>query len=46
MFLVNLATLTSVYRVASFVGFGLLLLVGAFAWQRQRPRAQPEPEPE
>jgi uncharacterized membrane protein len=40
VFLVDLATLTSVTRVASFVGFGLLLLVGAFAWQRSRPRAQ------
>lgn len=38
VFLFDLATLTSVYRVASFIGLGLLLLVGAFAWQRMRPR--------
>jgi uncharacterized membrane protein len=38
VFLFDLATLTSVYRVASFVGLGLLLLTAAFAWQRMRPR--------
>jgi uncharacterized membrane protein len=42
VFLYDLATLTSVYRVASFVGLGLLLLAGAFAWQRMRPRALPD----
>jgi uncharacterized membrane protein len=31
--------LTSLYRVASFVGVGLLLLAGAFAYQRLRPPA-------
>jgi uncharacterized membrane protein len=37
VFLLDLATLTSIYRVASFVGLGLLLLAGAFVWQRLRP---------
>ena len=35
----DLATLTSVYRVVSLVGLGLLLLGGALIWQRLRPRA-------
>lgn len=39
VFLFDLATLTSVYRVISFMGLGLLLLMAAFAWQRVRPRA-------
>jgi uncharacterized membrane protein len=39
VFLLDLATLTSLYRVASFIGLGLLLLVGAFIWQRLRPPA-------
>ncbi len=39
VFLLDLATMTSVYRVVSFIGIGLLLLVGAFVWQRLRPRA-------
>jgi uncharacterized membrane protein len=42
VFLYDLSALTSVYRVASFVGLGLLLLAGAFAWQRMRPRALPD----
>ncbi|HEY1595948.1 MAG TPA: DUF2339 domain-containing protein [Thermoleophilaceae bacterium] len=42
VFLYDLATLTSVYRVVSFVGLGLLLLAGAFAWQRMRPRPLPD----
>jgi hypothetical protein len=33
----DLASLASLYRVASFVALGLLLLAGAFAWQRARP---------
>ena len=37
VFLFDLSTLTSVYRVASFIVLGLLLLVGAFAHQRLRP---------
>jgi len=38
VFLFDLAALTSVYRVASFVALGMLLLVAAFTWQRMRPR--------
>jgi uncharacterized membrane protein len=38
VFLYDLATLTSLYRVGSFVGLGLLLLVAAGIWQRMRPR--------
>jgi uncharacterized membrane protein len=37
VFLYDLAALTSVYRVASFIGLGLLLLLAAFAYQRLRP---------
>ena len=39
VFLFDLATLTSLYRVVSLVGLGLLLLGGALTWQRLRPRA-------
>jgi uncharacterized membrane protein len=42
VFLFDLASLTSVYRVASFIVLGLLLLCGAFAWQRIRPRPVPD----
>ncbi len=42
VFLFDLATLTSIYRVVSFIGLGLLLLVGAYVWQRLRPRALPD----
>ena len=38
VFLVDLATLESVYRVISFIALGLLLLGSAFVWQRLRPR--------
>lgn len=38
VFLFDLATMTSVYRAVSFIGLGLLLLLGAFVWQRLRPR--------
>ncbi|HEX5617448.1 MAG TPA: DUF2339 domain-containing protein [Solirubrobacteraceae bacterium] len=38
VFLYDLASLTSLSRVASFVAFGLLLLAGAFAWERVRGR--------
>ena len=34
----DLSTLDSIYRVASCVGLGLLLLMSAFAYQRARPR--------
>jgi uncharacterized membrane protein len=39
VFLFDLATLESVYRATSFIVLGLLLLLGAFVWQRLRPRA-------
>ncbi len=42
VFLFDLSSLTSVYRVASFIALGLLLLCGAFAWQRIRPRPAPD----
>jgi hypothetical protein len=38
VFLYDTATLTAGYRVASCVVLGVLLLAGAFAWQRARPR--------
>ena len=34
VFIVDLATLESIWRVASFLAIGLLLLAGAFAYQR------------
>jgi uncharacterized membrane protein len=37
VFLYDLSTLTSVYRVTSFIVLGLLLLAGAFAYQRLHP---------
>jgi hypothetical protein len=42
VFLFDLATLSSMYRVVSFIGLGVILLVGAFVWQRLRPRALPD----
>jgi uncharacterized membrane protein len=42
VFLIDLATLTSVYRVVSFIALGLLLLVAAFVWQRLRPQVLPD----
>jgi uncharacterized membrane protein len=36
VFLVDLARLESIWRVASFLALGLLLLAGAFAYQRAR----------
>lgn len=38
----DLASLTSLYRVGSLIGLGLLLLCGAFAWQRLRPLPLPD----
>ncbi|HYH89709.1 MAG TPA: DUF2339 domain-containing protein [Solirubrobacteraceae bacterium] len=35
--LYDLSSLDSLYRVASFIALGALLLLGAFAWQRLRP---------
>jgi uncharacterized membrane protein len=37
VFLYDLSELEQLARVGSFIGFGLLLLMGAFAWQRVRP---------
>jgi len=42
VFLFDLATLTSVYRVVSFIALGLLLLAAAFVWQRMRPGPLPD----
>ncbi|MBW3608529.1 MAG: DUF2339 domain-containing protein [Actinobacteria bacterium] len=42
VFLYDLSALTSLYRVGSFIGLGLLLLVAAATWQRMRPRALPD----
>ena len=42
VFLFDLATLTSIYRVASFIGLGLFLLTAAFVWQRMRPKGMPD----
>ena len=42
VFVFDLASLTSLYRVGSCVALGLLLLLGAFAWQRIRPRPLPQ----
>lgn len=42
VFLLDLATLDSVYRVGSFIALGLLLLAGAFGYQRLRPRPLPD----
>ena len=42
VFMFDLASLTSLYRVGSCIALGLLLLAGAFAWQRIRPRELPD----
>jgi uncharacterized membrane protein len=42
VFVFDLASLTSLYRVGSCVALGLLVLLGAFAWQRIRPRPLPD----
>jgi uncharacterized membrane protein len=42
VFLYDLSTLTSIYRVVSFVVLGLLLLAGAYAYQRLRPPPPPD----
>jgi uncharacterized membrane protein len=42
VFLFDLATLTSIYRVASLIALGLLLLAGSYAWQRSRPAPLPD----
>jgi uncharacterized membrane protein len=38
VFLYDMASLDSLYRVGSLIGLGLLLLSGAFAWQQVRPK--------
>ncbi len=38
VFLYDMASLDSMARVGSLIGLGILLLCGAFAWQRVRPR--------
>jgi uncharacterized membrane protein len=42
VFLYDLSTLTSIYRVLSCLVLGGFLLVGAFAYQRMRPPAPPD----
>ncbi|MDX6707437.1 MAG: hypothetical protein QOI48_3283 [Solirubrobacteraceae bacterium] len=42
VFLYDLAALTSLYRVGSFIALGLLLLVAAGVRQRMRPRPLPD----
>ena len=37
VFLYDMASLDSLYRVGSLIGLGLLFLSGAFAWQQVRP---------
>ncbi|HVE67444.1 MAG TPA: DUF2339 domain-containing protein [Solirubrobacteraceae bacterium] len=45
VFAFDLASLDSMYRVLSLVGLGLVLLAGAFAWQRLRPPGPVTPAP-
>jgi uncharacterized membrane protein len=42
VFLYDLSTLTSLYLVISFVALGLLLLAGAFGYQRHKPPPAPD----
>ena len=42
VFMFDLATLTALYRVISFIVLGLLLLAGAAIWQQMRPREVPD----
>jgi uncharacterized membrane protein len=42
VFLYDLAALQSLYRVASCIALGVLLLLAAALWQRIRPRALPD----
>jgi len=42
VFLYDLATLTSIYRVVSFVALGLLLPIAGFVWERMRPEPVPD----
>ncbi|MDQ6805969.1 MAG: DUF2339 domain-containing protein, partial [Actinomycetota bacterium] len=42
VFLYDLSTLDSGYRIGSFIALGLLLLLGAYAYQRLRPPPAPD----
>ena len=42
VFMFDLATLTALYRVISFIVLGLMLLAGAAIWQQMRPRDVPD----
>lgn len=42
VFLYDLSTLTSIARVVSFLVLGMLLLAGAYAYQRLRPAPPPD----
>jgi uncharacterized membrane protein len=42
VFLYDLSTLTSIYRLISFIVLGVLLLAAAFAYQRLRPPPPPD----
>jgi len=42
VFTYDLAALDALARVASFLALGVLLLLGAFLWQRLRPRPLPD----
>jgi uncharacterized membrane protein len=42
VFLYDLSTLTSIFRVVSFVVLGLVLLAGGYAHQRLRPQSPPD----
>jgi uncharacterized membrane protein len=39
VFLFDLASLDATYKVPSFIGLGLLLLVSSYAYQRLKPQA-------
>ena len=45
VFLYDLSALTAGYRVASFIGLGVVLLFGAHAYQRMRPGVRPDLRP-
>jgi len=42
VFLYDLSTLDSGYRIGSLIALGLLLLLGAYAYQRLRPPPVPD----
>ena len=42
VFLYDLSTLTSIARVVSFLVLGMLLLAGAYVYQRLRPQSPPD----